>query len=228
MITKQPQDMYTLKDIAVTFRIEGDNILSCSWQMSRDEGIHWSTLSRRVYGSSPHITFSDPQSSWNGRLFRCVVKFNDGTIETSDSAKLYVMTGNDLAPIEYDYDSTILGTEFQISVPNGSLPFSSNIQINKISNDDTNLNAILDYFGHLINYNSNTDDILCAYDIIINKDNKEIQPENPIFINFPSSFINTSHFSVLHVNVHNNQLNLDRKKMKAEKIKLTQMYNFIT
>ena len=91
-ITSQPVNATVAAGKEVSFGVEASGAVSqYIWQVSKDGGSTWNNVGSLSYPSSRTATLTfTTKANYSGFLYRCEITFADGTIITSNTAKLTV------------------------------------------------------------------------------------------------------------------------------------------
>ena len=176
-ITAQPENVAAAEGETAVFTVETDGeVRRCQWETSAD-GENWSVLSSRYYGNKTTLNIPATED-FAGVLFRAVVTLKDGTILTSEAASL---TLEEIAMPAQVFDGGNGDVAVSIDAPEGAFPEGTEMTVEEVSVADAQ--ALVDADASI------SGKVVAAADISFFYEGEDIQPGEPVTVNFTSDAV---------------------------------------
>ena len=123
-ITQQPESVTVSSGAKATFTVvaEGEGTLTYQWETSTDNGENW--VKTYLSGYKTATLSFNAQTSYDGRMYRCIVKDSNGNTAPSDPATLSIETTITLNEVVYEItsDTTVMISHYDGSASTLIIP----------------------------------------------------------------------------------------------------------
>lgn len=191
-IVSQPKDIKVAPNTNAVFTVEvNGEVHSYQWQMSSDGGRKWTNLSKKTYGESSSLTIKAHQT-YDGYLYRVVVKVRGGKNLISESAKLTVRSTDAFDAVAED------GTSIKVDAPVGAFPEGTEMIVDGVTEKraEADVEAAIKALG-----DKSVSDVR-VLSIGFANDEGEQEPEKPVkvTVEFEKPLEKADEYAVIHIN----------------------------